>query len=41
MSETTSDTKVAIVIGAATDIGRAIAVARHRDGYVVAAIGRA
>ena len=40
MSETTSDTKIAIVTGAATGIGRAIAVALHREGYVVAAIGR-
>ena len=40
MGETTSDTKVAIVTGAATRIGRAIARALHRDGYVFAAIGR-
>ena len=40
MSDTTSNAKVAIVTGAATGIGRAIGKALHRDGYVVAAIGR-
>lgn len=40
MSDTTSDTKVAIVTGAATGIGRAIGQALNRDGYAIAAIGR-